>query len=432
MFKATSTFIVTQQSLFKIQLLNWLNQFNNCIVLDTHGYHSEYGKYEYLAAAGMQRSFTSKNEFTESLSHFVESEKDWLFGHFSYAVNQPSSNELKNLNDTVDFPGIFLFHPEILVLLKDCEVTISSANLLPASIFKGIISQKKDNSQQAQSVILKPRITRGAYIDKVTQLQQHIARGDCYEINYCQEFYATNANIQPAAVYRSLSSISPVPFSSFYKLNNKYLLCASPERFLCKRGDTLISQPIKGTSKRNLDNLEADILLKQQLAADSKEQCENVMIVDLVRNDFSRVCKPGSVKVKELFGVYTFPQVHQLISTVEGKLEQHTRVTEILKANFPPGSMTGAPKTKVMQLISQYEQSERGLYSGCVGYITPEQDFDFNVVIRSLVYDQTSQILSFHVGSAITAASIPVKEYEECMLKAAAIQKLLGEFSELP
>jgi para-aminobenzoate synthetase component 1 len=231
--------------------------------------------------------------------------------------------------------------------------------------------------------------------------------------------------LNPVETYLRLSEISSAPFGAYYKLNDKYLLCSSPERFMKKAGNKLISQPIKGTIKRGGTD-EEDIELKHSLLNDVKERAENVMIVDLVRNDLAKSCRPGSVKVEELFGIYTYPTVHQMISTVTGELDEQTHFIDALRNAFPMGSMTGAPKIEVMKLIEYYETTKRGLFSGSVGYITPDGDFDFNVVIRSLFYNEANKYLSYSTGGAITYDSIPEKEYEECMLKAKGIMKALG------
>jgi para-aminobenzoate synthetase component 1 len=256
-------------------------------------------------------------------------------------------------------------------------------------------------------------------------LQQHILRGDCYEVNFCQEFYSDNTVIDPLQVYRSLSRESPNPFACYYRLNDKYLLCASPERFLCKVENRLISQPVKGTIGRGKD-AGTDVLNKTALMQSAKDRSENIMVVDLVRNDLSRVCAEGSVQVEELMGIYAFPQVYQMISTVSGEVEKEKRIADLLRATFPMGSMTGAPKKRVMQLIEQYEQTRRGLFSGAVGYISPGKDMDFNVVIRSILYNEANRYLSFQTGSAITYYSRAEDEYEECLLKAEAIKKVLN------
>ena len=202
------------------------------------------------------------------------------------------------------------------------------------------------------------------------------------------------------------------------------MLSASPERYLKKVGEKVISQPIKGTAKRSFD-IEQDAFLKKELKNSAKERSENIMIVDLVRNDLSHTATKGSVVVEELCQVYTFKQVHQMISTIISKVDATVSPVEIIKTTFPMGSMTGAPKVSAMKIIEELEVTKRGLYSGAVGYFTPTGDFDFNVVIRSILYDAKKQYLSFSVGSAITAQSIPENEYEECLLKAKAMFEVL-------
>ena len=271
-----------------------------------------------------------------------------------------------------------------------------------------------------------PRFTRDEYLATVSALRQHILRGDCYEINFCQEFFAQPATIDPLATWRSLGEASPNPFSAFYRLDNSYLLCASPERYLKKTGDALFSQPIKGTSARDRLDPVTDRAHHEELYNSPKDRSENVMVVDLVRNDLSRICVPGSVAVTELFGVYPFPQVHQMISTVTGQMQPGLHWTEAIRSTFPMGSMTGAPKNRVVELIALYERSRRGIFSGAVGYVTPDGDFDFNVVIRSLMYNSENKYLSYQVGSGITFYSDPAAEYEECLVKAEGIRRALG------
>jgi para-aminobenzoate synthetase component 1 len=203
------------------------------------------------------------------------------------------------------------------------------------------------------------------------------------------------------------------------------LLCASPERFLKKQGERILSQPIKGTSPRITGNKVDDDEQRKELHDSAKERSENVMVVDLVRNDLSKVCVEGTVHVDELYGIYSFPQVHQMISTVSGELRKDRNFADIIRATFPMGSMTGAPKKMVMELIERYEKTRRGIFSGAVGYISPGDDFDFNVVIRSIMYNSTSRYLSFQAGSGITFYSDPAKEWEECILKAEAMKFVL-------
>ncbi|MFC4230744.1 anthranilate synthase component I family protein [Parasediminibacterium paludis] len=431
MQRATGTFVIQDFQKIKQQLLHWANQYDSCSFLDNHQYTSLHHSVECLVAVGEVNRCSPSSHHQQALASFLQQTNDWLFGHISYdfhSILYPSLAQQKP--DSIGFQPIYFYQPEIVLQLSATELRIESLTLLPIDIYQQIRKSSITSSQQpitsSQQLAIQSRISKADYLQTIHQLQQYILRGDCYEINYCQEFYASNAVIEPLAIYQQLTAISPNPFASYYKLNDKYLLCASPERYLKKQGHQLISQPIKGTFKRNLQNTEADKALKQQLFASHKDRTENVMVVDLVRNDLSRICKEGTVQVEELFGIYTYPQVHQMISTIVGEIDESTNLATILQATFPMGSMTGAPKQKVMQLINEYEPSSRGLYSGAVGYISPNKDFDFNVVIRSILYNSTSKYLSYQVGGGITFNSIAEQEYEECLLKAEAIRKVLS------
>ena len=273
------------------------------------------------------------------------------------------------------------------------------------------------------------RLSKEEYLGKVENMLLHIHRGDIYEANFCQEFYAENVILDPLQVFNELNNISNPPFASFLKLENYYAMCASPERYIQKNGNRLISQPIKGTAARHSDP-QIDTESAQKLSEDLKERSENIMIADLVRNDLSRTAKKGSVKVEELCEVYSFKQVHQLISTISAELQADASAVDALKSTFPMGSMTGAPKISAMKIIEELEESKRGLYSGAIGYFTPTADFDFNVVIRSILYNSENKYASFSVGGAITAQSKPEKEYEECMVKAKAMRQVLEFLSK--
>jgi para-aminobenzoate synthetase component 1 len=243
-------------------------------------------------------------------------------------------------------------------------------------------------------------------------------------MNFCQEFFSSNTQIDVIEIFRRLMKNSPSPFSTLFKFNDKYLISSSPERYIRKEGNRLISQPIKGTARRG-KTAEEDEINRQKLLQSQKEQSENVMIVDLVRNDMSKTAVPGSVKVEELYGIYSFPQVHQMISTVVSQINDSIHFTDCIKTTFPMGSMTGAPKIRAMEIIEKYETTKRGLFSGAVGYITPEADFDFNVVIRSILYNESNQYVSIITGGAITDLSDPEAEYEESLLKANALINVL-------
>jgi para-aminobenzoate synthetase component 1 len=355
--------------------------------------------------------------------------KEWKFGFITYDYkNQIEALSSKHF-DGIKFPERHFFTPQILFKISQKEVEVLYDKvLLSYSEIERIVSEIDAVSvleSKLETVKVVSRITKEAYLKNVEILKQHIQLGDIYEVNFCQEYFAEDVAINPIDIYLALNKKSPTPFSCFVKNDDKYLMSATPERFIHKFGDKIISQPIKGTIKRG-ENENEDEELKKELFNDVKERSENVMIVDLVRNDLSKIANRGSVNVDELCGIYTFPQVHQMISTVSGKVKNNVSFDEIIKATFPMGSMTGAPKIKAMELVEQYEETKRGLYAGTVGYINPQGDFDFNVVIRSLQYKKNDKYLSFIVGGAITALSDPEKEYDECLLKAKAMLEVLG------
>jgi para-aminobenzoate synthetase component 1 len=408
-------------------MLNWANRFNIFCLLDNQQYNFTAAAFECLLAAGSKKNITAQsgNAF-EQLKNFYAQNNGWLFGHLGYDLKNETEKLQSNNPDSVGFDDMHFFVPEIVVKLTQKQVTFFCDGDDAKKIFTQIQQQPLSIPvNQQQGLEIKNRIAKSDYISTIQKLQQHILRGDCYEINFCQEFFAEAAVIDPLQVYHTLIQLSPNPFAALYKVNSRFCICASPERYLKKTGDKIFSQPIKGTSKRDWTNAAIDLQNKNYLSQNEKEKSENVMVVDLVRNDLSRVCKQGSVKVEELFGVYSFPQVHQMISTVSGRLKEDSNWVDIIKATFPMGSMTGAPKKRVMELIEQYEQSKRGLFSGAIGYINPEGDFDFNVVIRSIFYNAQSHYLSFQAGGGITFYSDAEKEYEECLLKAAAMRQVL-------
>jgi para-aminobenzoate synthetase component 1 len=419
------SFPVKDKELIKQQMLSWGSRFNICCFMDNHEYSSAHHSFECLLGVGVQSSIEIKEDAIAAIANFYSTSNDWIFGHVNYDFEVGTGRPSSKHNDFVAFPDAFLFVPQVVIKLEENTLTIGVIRDDANSICNEILQQSTAVEKNGSSFEMKARMSRDEYLLSVNQLLGHIKRGDCYEINFCQEFFASDAVIDPLKIYQQLATLSPNPFSSYYRVDDKHLLCASPERYLKKTGDTIISQPIKGTWKRdNLDD-EADDINRRLLSESAKDRSENVMVVDLVRNDLSKICEQGSVHVEELFGIYSFPQVYQMISTVAGTLRPDTNLPEILAATFPMGSMTGAPKKRVMELIEEYEKSKRGLFSGSVGYITPEKDFDFNVVIRSILYNETARYLSYQVGSAITGHSIAEDEYEECLLKAQAIQQVL-------
>ncbi|MBC9913571.1 anthranilate synthase component I family protein [Chitinophaga varians] len=411
-------------------MLNWANQFNICCLLDNNNYPAAYHRFEALLAAdALQTLEAAAGNAFPTLERFYATHRDWLFGHLAYDLKNETAPGLRSENpDGTGFPDMHFFQPRIVILLKNNHAHIGGIHFSAEdalAVYRDCIRMPVTVNAPAapRLTALQARLDHDRYISAVKGIQAHILRGDCYEVNFCRENFMENASVYPPALFSQLNALSPAPFAAYYRLHDRYLISSSPERYLQKTGDTVISQPIKGTSKKDPDPA-LDKVLQEALRNNPKERAENIMVVDLVRNDLSHTALRGSVHVKELCGIYSFAQVHQMISTVAAKIAPGTQLTDILKHTFPMGSMTGAPKIRVMQLIEEYEQSRRGLYSGAVGYITPEGDFDFNVVIRSIIYNDTRQYLSFQTGSAVTFYSDPELEWEECLLKAAAMIRL--------
>ena len=422
---ATNTnciFTITDPENAKKKMLGWANQFGIFCFLDNHLYQTNYHSIECLLAVGNKNSFIANaGNALNDLQNFLNENHRWLFGHLGYDLKNEIESVTSSYKSRHGFPDIFFFEPKIIIRLSEKEMEIESEDDA-GKIFEEIMQNENRLELQNDPIKIQQRVSKKEYIETIDQLKKHILRGDCYEINYCMEFFAEDAIVDPLSVYEKLSKTSPNPFSALYKLEDKWLICASPERFLKREGGKILSQPIKGTSSRFLKDDSRDKKSKEELYTSEKDRSENVMVVDLVRNDLARVCKEGTVKVDELFGIYSFPQVHQMISTVSGELKDEISFSEIIRSTFPMGSMTGAPKRRVMELIDQYERSGRGIFSGAVGYITPENDFDFNVVIRSIMYNASEKYLSFLAGSGITFYSDAEKEYEECLLKAEAMR----------
>lgn len=359
----------------------------------------------------------------ERIDAFVEGSKDWIFGYFSYDLKNALEHLSSQSPEIMSMPLVHLI--KVRSVMRWNSSTSSFYGEENPELWSHLFRENTDKRPTIEAIKLNPRIEKERYLKAVVSLQDHIRYGNIYEVNYCQEFGVSCYLGDPYPRYLHLNHYTEAPFSAYLRLGEIDVMCASPERFLSRRGDQLISQPIKGTIKRSPDP-EIDEALRKALQQSEKDRSENVMIVDLVRNDLSRLAQRGSVQVEELFGVHTFKTVHHLISTVSARINQNTRFSQILKATFPMGSMTGAPKISAMNLIDSHEASARGLYSGSIGYIAPNGDFDFNVVIRSLIYHRKQKYLSCSAGGAITALSEPEKEYEESLLKAEAIQLSLA------
>lgn len=390
---------------------------------------------EYLALGSISQIETNATNAFEELKIFRKTIQDWSFGWLNYDLK----NELEDLNsnNSAQFNNtkLVFVQPELIFIIQPSEGKLKvQCHFFPEVSTKDKIqnliseiweeSQLTDDFETKETIEFQPSLSKEEYLKQIDQVKAHIQRGDIYEANFCQQFSATGS-INPFLAYQRLIRASPTPFAAFIRHNEFHTLCASPERFLKKEGTRIITEPIKGTISRSSD-AEEDLVLINKLKNSEKDQTENVMIVDLARNDLSKIALKGSVKVEELFEIYSFPHVHQMISKVVCEVDDTIDSVEIIKAMFPMASMTGVPKISAIKIIDELEDFKRELYSGCIGYFTPESDFDFNVVIRSLFYNASNHKLSYAVGGAIINASDPEEEYDETLLKAKAIQSLFN------
>jgi para-aminobenzoate synthetase component I len=361
---------------------------------------------------------------------FIEKNKGkYIFGAIAFTLYQELFTISVELDQSITFPKLHLFVPRSVFYRPTPEDAwqLLTGDELDSSLLKEIIPDRIDKIVEIDNFKWEPTLSKDEYIRAVGAIKEHIQRGDVYELNYCYAFESYMSRINAVQIYQQMNKLSHGSFSVFGKFGDHYILGSSPERFIQKIGNRLRSQPIKGTIKRGRDAGE-DEILKQQLMHDNKERRENIMIVDLVRNDLSKIAMKGSVQVDELCAIYTFDTVHQMISTVSCELKVNITFIDIICALFPMGSMTGAPKKRALELIGQYEKTSRGIYSGSIGMIHPNGDFDWNVVIRTLVYNYHTKKASYAVGSAITYASDSEFEYKETLLKA---QLLFATFNEL-
>ena len=421
----------------KKQLLNWAQQFNEVIWLDSNNHIDGNSRFHGILAVDALTSIrTDFHQAFDQLEEYQSVTKDWIFGYLTYDLKNALEVLSSNNFDGLQFSELFFFQPKKIFFFFDHhvemhylkfveeEMDIDLESILCHSESRSIVAMNLNKTNQNPTIKIHLRTSKDSYFEKLNNILYHIQQGDIYEANFCQEFYSEDTDIDPVKTYFHLNQISESPFATFLKLDDHYAISASPERFISKKGNIVISQPIKGTAKRH-GNSNEDRKIKEKLYQDPKERSENIMIVDLVRNDLSRFAEKGSVSVKELCEVYSFKQVHQLISTVACNVSDTISPVTILKCCFPMGSMTGAPKISAMKIIESHENTKRGLYSGSVGYISPEGDFDFNVIIRSILYNKSNKYVSYSVGGAITSRSIPEKEYEECLVKAKAMREAL-------
>lgn len=420
----SSTFPLSDSGYFKKQVLYWAEQFSCFIFLDGHDKNLS-SSFTYLIAVDALSSLKLKEEKNQFglLQDFQKETKNKIFGYVSYDLK----NEIEDLEsaneDKLNLPTLLFFEPRYIIEVQGDKCKINRSTLEALHLLdqiKNIVLP----SYQCQEIEWNSKITKLAYLNKVEEIRKHIEEGTVYELNLCRELFAEQIKFNGIASFIEINDQAKAPFSAFLKFDEIEVLCFSPERFLQLKKGRLLSQPIKGTVSKGKNRLENE-RIKLSLFNDEKERAENVMIVDLVRNDFAKSAELGSVQVDELFGIYEFENIIQMISTVSANKRSDIGAINAFKNTFPMGSMTGAPKIKAMELIEELEESKRGLYSGALGYFEENGDFDFNVMIRTMIYNKAKQYLSFQVGGAITYDSIGEKEWEETEIKVKSITKFL-------
>jgi len=374
------------------------------------------------------------NEF-ESLSKadgFINQHNGkYVFSCISYDVKNSIEKLTSSNSDLISFPYAIFWTAKLVLTIVDDQFVIiegegNDIDFDEVKVFVSAFMKEQEASLAVQNVQFHPSISKEFYLTKIDQAKEQIQLGNVYELNFCQQFVASNVKeIDSSLLFQQLHKMTEAPFSVYVKWMNWEVFCGSPERFIQRKGSKMITQPIKGTIQRGKTALEDEQFINQ-LSNNPKEISENMMITDLVRNDLSKIALRGSVCVEELIGVHTFKTLHHLISTVACELNEEVTFSTIFEAMFPMGSMTGAPKLSVMRITEELESFKRGIYSGTIGCIHPSGDFDFNVVIRSLVYNKTLRTLSCAVGSAITIESDPESEYNECLTKVKRIIELFG------
>ncbi len=409
---------INQEPKLLRQILNWLSNQSHAAILNGNSYTYPNQPFQNLMAAG-KKSIELNSDWQQTIRQ--KNPDSWWFGYLGYDLKETSASEQRPV--FLQFPEWKFFEADVVFEINKNTIIIHAEH--PENLIEEI--------HRLPEYITKPfpknpgfsaALSKTEYLKIVERVKQLIREGEVYELNLCQYFQA-NWSPNGLSFFEALNRKYPMPFSGWFRSGSEEIASASPERFLKRDGAELISQPIKGTAKRG-QTQEEDDKNKLVLLNSEKERAENMMIVDLVRNDLAKVSKTGSTTVEEMFGIYAFPKVFQMISTVRSVLQNKRDTADALDSTFPMGSMTGAPKQEVMKRISALEPFRRGAYSGALGYFGPGTNFDFNVLIRSLFINHKTGESGFAVGSAITIDSDPEDEWDECKNKAAALLDVCG------
>jgi len=348
--------------------------------------------------------------------------KQYLFGYLGYDAKTRFFESEESRNPDFHKLAESIFYVPKHILFKKNKELVYFGTVAGFNEFKSITIKEYKSINTIDSLKLICNTDFNTYQKNIASIHNHLQQGNIYEMNYCINFTATNTDLNCIETFKKLKKNTKAPFSTIFKFNTTLILSASPERFFNKLGKTILSQPIKGTAPRD-SNKEKDLKIQKALLNNQKEISENIMIVDLVRNDLSKIANKNSVSVPELCKLYSFETVHQLISTVKADIPNDLTFSEIVKHTFPMGSMTGAPKLSAIKIIEDIETFKRNIYSGTIGFIDPDNNMDFSVVIRSIIHNLATKTTSISVGGAITIKSTAKGEYDECLLKLKKIEE---------
>jgi len=387
--------------------------------------------FSYLAwnAEFVCQAEVNHEDFSSKFDLFTHVDQSWKFGFISYDVKNHLEVKLESKNViSANLPDLWFMIPKMLLKI-DAQTNKAELILGDKKLFLNELEiARKKNFEKNYSILNWQSFTsKETYLKRIEEIKAAIKEGLYYELNLSR-LITTEFIGSAYGLYAALRELNPVPMAAFIKTKEWTICSASPEVFIFKKGDEIISKPIKGTRKR-FQNVVDDERVKKELAESIKEKAENLMIVDLVRNDFNRICQPGSVAVTSLFDIKSYTTVHQMESTIIGKLRSDANYFTIFKAAFPMGSMTGAPKIASMIAIDSLENYRRNVYSGSIGYIDEHQNAEFNVVIRTAIIKDGK--LYYSVGGAITADSNPEEEWKETEIKAEILRLTMVKSLEI-
>lgn len=435
----------TSKNMLKEQKINWCNPLDLAYQISISNYKENW----IFLYSGLHKQIKNSKSYIclypqeeiissdfQSLTKSLKNQQKKYFGYFGYELKNQLEETLKSgKKSPINLPNLWMINFGLVLEFDHNQKILTVFSSTPSSqrklgsIIKRITGLKMDPSfrwdDDANIINLTSNFSKSSYLKKVQQIQNHIKNGDIYQANLTRKFFG-KFDKKPQnsfEIFLKLNFESPANYSSFLKLNDNFIISSSPELFLqINEFGKVLSSPIKGTAKRFSDK-NLDKKSKQNLQNSPKEQAENLMIVDLVRNDLSKYCEIGSIKVENLFKTSSYKTLHHLSSDISGIKKPNTTNLDVIKSCFPAGSMTGAPKIKAMEICQNLEKQNRGIYSGAIGFISKEI-CELSVVIRTLIIQKNN--FEFQVGGAITFDSKPNLEWQETINKAKGIAKTLG------